>query len=233
MPQEALKIRGEFPQPMELGYLRNLPPGYGDEPEKKWPLILFLHGAGERGSDLNMLKRHGIPKIVEKQKLPFITLSPQCPDPHWWSDFLPLLEALVEETMQTHAVDPDRVYLTGISMGGFGTWHLASEYPNRFAAIAPICGGGPWMFGFPEKASCITHVPVWAFHGAQDNVVPIECSEQMVTFMKDSGGNVQYTVYPNAAHDSWTRTYNDPQLYKWFLSHQRACVTPEEQIFAR
>jgi predicted peptidase len=222
MSQEALRIQGEYPQPMELEYLRYIPPGYDQQPEKKWPLILFLHGAGERGNDLNMLKRHGIPKIAERKKMPFITLSPQCPEPLWWSDYLPLLEALVEQTIQTHHVDPNRIYLTGISMGGFGTWHLAAEYPKRFAAIAPICGGGPWMFGFPERASEILHLPVWAFHGDQDNVVPIECSEQMVNYMKSCGGNVKYTVYQNVAHDSWTRTYNDPRLYEWFLSHERA-----------
>jgi predicted peptidase len=222
MPQDALTIQGDPTRNIELSYLRYLPPDYGHEPGKKWPLILFLHGANERGTDLNLIKRHGIPKIAESKRLPFIALSPQCPEPHWWSDFLPELDALVEGTIQTLNVDPDRIYLTGISMGGFGTWHLASEYPNRFAAIAPICGGAPWMFGFPERASNIHHIPIWAFHGDTDDVVPVECSDQMVNFMRGCGGNVKYTIYPNVKHDSWTRTYNDPALYEWFMQHQRA-----------
>jgi predicted peptidase len=222
MQQEERKIQGNFVEQAALNYLRYLPPDYGQQPGKKWPLILFLHGAGERGDDLKLLKRHGLPKIAGRKKLPFIILSPQCPEPLWWSDFLPQLNALLDENVETLDVDTSRIYLTGISMGGFGTWHLATEYPNRFAAIAPICGGGPWMYGFPEKASEILHLPVWAFHGAKDNVVPIECSEQMVNYLRGCGGNVNYTIYPDAAHDSWTPTYNNPQLYEWFLSHQNA-----------
>jgi predicted peptidase len=101
-------------------------------------------------------------------------------------------------------------------MGGYGTWSLATEYPERFAAIAPICGGGD-----PKKAHLLKDMPVWVFHGAKDTVVPPERSEEMVNALKEAGGNVQYTVYPEADHDSWTETYNNPKLYEWFLKHKR------------
>src|SRR3954469_24984435 len=127
--------------PVRLNYLLFLPEGYSNDSDKKWPLMLFLHGAGERGSDVNKVKVHGPPRIVEKRKdFPFIVVSPQCPADSWWRTFE--LNALLDEIQSQYKVDPDRVYLTGLSMGGFGTWELATQYPQRFAAIAPICGGG-------------------------------------------------------------------------------------------
>ncbi len=150
MPQEALTFEREIILKIRLDYLRYLPKQYGAEPGKKWPLILFLHGAGERGCDLELLKRHGIPKVVEQMDLPFITLSPQCPETHWWSDYLTVLDDLLTCTIETYHVDPQRIYLTGLSMGGFGTWHLAAEYPHRFAAIAPIVEEVPGSTASPN-----------------------------------------------------------------------------------
>lgn len=198
-------------------YLLFLPNHYLDRPEP-WPLILFLHGAGERGNDLKLIKAHGIPKIVEERKdFPFIAVSPQCPDGQYW---IPdMLTLLLDEVEAAHRVDSDRIYLTGISMGGYGAWRMALDYPYRFAAIAPVCGGGT-----PEEACRIRHLPAWVFHGARDRVVPISESEDMVIALKRCGGNVRFTVYPTAGHDSWTETYNNKELYEWFVQHRRQPV---------
>lgn len=220
--QQPLSITHELVRQQGLHYLRYLPQDYGKQAGEKWPLILFLHGAGERGDDLNLVKKHGLARVVEERDLPFVILSPQCPVNHWWSDFLPTLDALVQQAIDTLAVDPRRVYCTGLSMGGYGSWHLAAEYPQRFAAVAPICGGGGWMYGFPERVSDIAHLPIWVFHGAKDNVVPLRESQVMVDALKGCGADVRFTIYPEAMHDAWTVTYNNPALYDWFLSHQKA-----------
>ncbi len=227
MAQEAFSIHHDIIRPVTLNYLRYLPPDYGQDPDKKWPLILFLHGAGERGDDLNLIKPHGIPRIVEERAaagdpLPFVTLSPQCPMDHRWSDYLPVLEQLLTEALNNLNIDPLQVYLTGLSMGGFGAWHLAVEYPQYFAALAPVCGGGSRVYGFPERVCTIRDIPAWVFHGAKDDIVPIQESEIMVDTLKACGGDVRFTVYPNAGHDSWTETYSNPELYAWFLAHPKA-----------
>ena len=198
-------------------YLLFLPDGYGKN-KQSWPLILFLHGAGERGSDLNKVKKHGPPKIVEKQKdFPFIVVSPQCPEDDWWTDKTEVLINLLDDIVARYNVDKERIYLTGLSMGGYGSWALASEYPKRFAAVAPICGGGNRIMAFRLK-----DMPVWAFHGAKDSVVPLKQSEEMVNAIKARGGDAKLTVYPDAGHDSWTETYNNEELYEWFLKHRIA-----------
>lgn len=222
MTQTTSIIEKDIIQHVRLEYLRYLPPEYGKEPGKQWPLILFLHGAGERGEGINRVKLHGIARVVEERDLPFVTLSPQCPINHWWSDFLPALDDLISLAIETLEVDPRQVYLTGLSMGGYGTWHMAVEYPDRFAAIAPICGGGPWHLGFPERVSAIAHLPTWVFHGAKDDVVPLQASQELVDELKACGGDVRFTIYPDAKHDSWTKTYNSPELYDWFLAHRKA-----------
>jgi len=200
---------------VRLNYLLFLPESYSNDSDKKWPLMLFLHGAGERGSDVNKVKVHGPPKIVEKRKdFPFIVVSPQCPADSWWRPFE--LIALLDEIQKDYRVDPDRVYLTGLSMGGFGTWDLATQYPQRFAAIAPICGGG-----IPALARRIKDVPVWVFHGAADRVVPVARSDEMVEALKKAGADVKYTRYEGVDHDSWTKTYANEELYEWMLSHKR------------
>jgi predicted esterase len=196
-------------------YLLYVPPDYAADPARKWPLLLFLHGAGERGDDLEKVKVHGPPRLIaEGQHFPFIVVSPQCPEGEWW---LPAqLIDLVEDICSHYRVDPDRIYLTGLSMGGYGTWATAIEYPDRFAAIAPICGGGD-----PEKADRIRHIPAWVFHGAKDPVVPLAQSEAMVRALEQLGAEVRFTVYPEATHDSWTETYANPELYEWLLQHPR------------
>lgn len=221
MSQSSHTIEKEEIRALRLNYLRYLPPEHGKDPAQKWPMILFLHGAGERGEDLELVKIHGLAKVVETRDLPFVIIAPQCPRLHWWSDFLPLLDDLIQDAIDTLNVDPDRVYLTGMSMGGYGTWHMAVEYPHRFAAIAPICGGGPWMYNVRDRICAIQHIPTWVFHGEKDDMVPVWESKRMVEALKACDGDVRLTLYPEATHDSWTETYNNPALYEWFLSNRR------------
>ena len=196
-----------------MKYLLYLPKDY--DQKMSWPLILFLHGAGERGDDLDLVKKHGPPKLIEAGKeFPFIVVSPQCPGDKWWEPFE--LTVLLDDIVEKYRVDKDRIYVTGLSMGGFGTWVLAAYSPERFAALVPICGESD-----PRLAKRFAHVPVWVFHGAKDPVVPLERSERMVEALKKNGGNVKFTVYPWAGHDSWTEAYDDEQLYEWLLQQKR------------
>ncbi len=200
-------------------YLLYTPADYAKDPAKKWPLILFLHGSGESGSDLNKVKEHGPPMLLSKGKdLPFIVVSPQSPGGGWLPEALNLL---LDEVEQNYRVDTERVYLTGLSMGGYGTWALASETPARFAAIAPVCGGGA-----KRMARRLKDTPVWVFHGAKDDTVPIRESQDMVDALKAAGADVKFTIYPDADHDSWTATYNNPELFTWFLQHKKVQPVP-------
>jgi len=203
---------------VNLDYLLYLPEAYHDR-EQTWPLVLFLHGAGERGSDLQKLKLHGPPKrIAEGIQFPFILVAPQCPQNDWWTAKTDDLAALVDHLIQTHRVDTTRVYVTGLSMGGYGTWSLITQYPDKFAAAVPICGGGDDVLARFRLES----MPVWAFHGAKDPIVPLHKSEEMVNALRQAGNpRVKLTVYPDAGHDAWTETYNNPEIYDWLLSHRR------------
>jgi len=198
---------------VQLRYLVYLPKKYKQaEPA---PLLLFLHGSGESGDDLELVKIHGPPKLIAAGKdFPLIVVSPQCPKGKMWEPIE--LMALLDEIERLYKVDQNRVYVTGLSMGGFGTWRLAAYAPDRFAAIAPICGGGEthWV----RK---LRTVPVWAFHGAKDSGVPVERSQTMIDALKKAGANPKLTIYPDAEHDSWTQTYENPELYQWLLEQKR------------
>jgi predicted peptidase len=210
--------------PRTLGYHLYLPADYGkaEAKDKKWPVILFLHGAGERGDgkgDLDSVKEHGPPMLVEKKPdsptTQFIVISPQCPKEQRWD--VEALKGLLDEVVAGHKADRDRIYLTGLSMGGMGSWSMAAKYPDTFAAVAPICGGGN-----PASADRIKHLPFWVFHGDKDKAVPIQKSQEMVDALKQAGAKqVEFTVYSGVGHDSWVKAYNDPKLYEWFLSHKR------------
>ncbi len=203
-----------------LNYLLTLPTAYVTDSTVQWPLLLFLHGRGERGQDLDLLKKYGIPKwLAEVDDFPFITISPQCPADSDWEAHDTTLIALVDDVMASYVVDEKRIYLTGLSMGGRGAWRLAMLNPNRFAALAPVCGRVPDLPGFLANLSTLRHLPIWVFHGAKDQVVPIENSQKIVAALQTLGGNVQFTVYPNADHDSWTATYANPALYDWLSQH--------------
>jgi predicted peptidase len=207
-------------------YLVHLPEGYSASSNQRWPMIIFLHGLGERGNDLELVKKHGPPKLIAQGRdFPFIVISPQCPEGQWWPNNLML--AVLDEVTEKYAVDTNRVYLTGLSMGGFGTWILALECPERFAAIAPICGGGsPYApVGYdPARAQALKSLPIWVFHGAKDQTVKLEESERMVKFLRGFGCQVEFTIYPEAGHDAWTETYNNPKLNEWFLQHKRSAA---------
>ncbi|MEX2112263.1 MAG: prolyl oligopeptidase family serine peptidase [Pirellulales bacterium] len=212
--QQSTKLDTQVP--VKLDYLLYLPEGY--DQQDKWPVLIFLHGAGERGDDLELVKKHGPPKLIEEGKsFPFIVVSPQCPNGQWWTTKPLELTALVDEIVAKHKVDEERLYLTGLSMGGFGTWMLAAYKPDRFAAIVPICGGGEVL-----ATRALGQMPTWVFHGAKDPVVPLKRSEDMVEALKRVNKEVKFTVYPDALHDSWTETYSNPQLYTWLLDHKRA-----------
>ena len=202
-------------------YLIYLPEGY--DSTRLWPLLLFLHGAGERGDDLERVAIHGPPRLIREATMdfPFIVVSPQVPEDRTWSTLF--LDALIEEISATHAVDEDRIYVTGLSMGAYGAWHVAFEFPDRFAALAPISGGGT------ITGPCtIRHVPVWVFHGALDPVVPVWHSDELVERLRDCDGHVRYTRYDDAGHDAWTRTYANSELYEWLLQHRRTQPGPRD-----
>jgi predicted peptidase len=204
--------------PVEIRYLEALPAGYKADATKRWPLVVFLHGSGERGDELRKVAKHGPPKLVEAgREFPFILVSPQCPAGQWWD--VAALDAWLDELVRNYRVDTDRIYLTGLSMGGFGTWSWAQRTPGRFAAIAPVCGGGD-----PAQAGKLKDLPVWAFHGAKDPTVALAKTEEMIAAIDAAGGEPRVTIYPEAAHDSWTEAYANDGLYAWMLAQKR--VTP-------
>ncbi|HEV7299499.1 MAG TPA: sugar-binding protein [Tepidisphaeraceae bacterium] len=208
-----LKKRIDQLEPYE--YVATLPHSYETSPDKKWPLILFLHGSGERGSDVTKVLKHGPPKEARAGRdLPFVIISPQCPARHRWN--VQMVRDLLDEVKAKYRIDPDRVYLTGLSMGGFGSWSVATAYPNEFAALVPVCGGGD-----PKDVARIKDIPTWVTHGGKDEVVFPEDSYRMVAALREIGGRVRFTLFPEADHDSWTATYSNPQLYEWMLQQRR------------
>ncbi len=215
--QTAQEFKGTAAIEVGNRYLLSLPDGYDAKSDKNWPLIIFLHGAGERGNDLEELKKHGPPKLIAAgQKIDAVIASPQCEPRQIWEAHS--VKALTDHLIKSHRVDTDRVYLTGLSMGGFGTWETAMVYPDTYAAIIPICGGAGVRFVMAER---IKHLPVWIFHGEKDTAVPVEFSKKMNDSLKKVGGNVKLTLYPEAAHDSWTQTYDNPEVWKWLFAQER------------
>ncbi|HYE29808.1 MAG TPA: prolyl oligopeptidase family serine peptidase [Methylomirabilota bacterium] len=211
-----------------LTALVHFPAGY-EASKDHYPLLLFLHGAGERGpggEDVWRIAKHGPPALAEAGvELPFIVLSPQCPKGRRWDTAL-LLEFL-REAMEELRVDPRRVYVTGISMGGYASWDLIIKAPEMFAAAAPICGGGStidlYLQDERRKVAAWRKMPIWAFHGAQDDIVPCAESERMVKVFRERLGNkgVQFTVYEDLAHHCWTRAYSEAGLFEWFAKQRR------------
>ena len=207
------------PVTLQVGYryLEYLPHGYQATGSKTWPLVIFLHGAGERGNDLNQIKKHGPPKeIANGRKVDAVVVCPQCPPEQLWSSHG--VHALTQEIIRTHPIDQQRVYLTGLSMGGFGTWETAIDYPNTYAALVPICGGSGVRFLLSSR---IKHIPQWIFHGAKDPVVDPKFSEKMHDLLKKHGADVRLTIYPEAQHDSWTAAYGTDELWSWLFLQNR------------
>lgn len=219
---------GQHPQAFEkqvtialgMRFLLYLPKGYDRQDGRKWPLIVFLHGSGERGDDIEKVKVHGPPKLIAAgQDFPFIIVSPQAPRNTVWNS--ETLNILLDELVERLPVDVERIYLTGLSLGGYATWSTAAARPERFAAIAPVCGAGD-----VQTACRLKGLPIWAFHGEQDTVVSLKEDQNMVDAVRACGGDVKFTVYPGVGHDSWTETYANPALYQWFLQHKRGIVRP-------
>ena len=197
-----------------IRYLLYLPKQYSSN-EKKWPCMLFLHGRGESQGPLQSVAKWGPPRLLARgDELPFIVVSPQCPpSPDSWGQAKQqeLLLALLDHVVKTLKVDQDRIYLTGLSMGGFGSWRLAADHPEKFAAVVPICGGGNIA-----DAGKLKSLPIWVFHGGADPTVPIKRSEEMVEAIKAAGGTtIRFTTLEYIGHNSWEAAYASPDLYQW------------------
>ncbi len=187
------------------------------ETKEPWPLLLFLHGSGERGTNLEAVKKHGPPGLLKKNPAlaQCLLISPQCPAEQWWD--VKLVKALVDDVISKLPVDPHRRYVTGLSMGGFGTWSLLEEYPTFWAAAVPICGGSRT----PQAAGTYKDVPIWMFHGAKDAAVAVTASEEMFAALEAAGGHPKKTIYPDIGHESWIPAYNDVELWKWLFAQRQ------------
>ncbi len=205
------------------------------EPGKTYPLVLFLHGSGERGSDNTAQLRHGVMPILkaaENLGQPCFLIAPQCPEDRWWSpidpegkrlsaagrpnEMLDPIIALINDTLSKYPVDPDRLYVTGISMGGFGVWDLLGRMPGKIAAAVPICGGGD-----PSLAARFKDVPIHAFHGELDSAVPVAATREMIAALEKAGGKPKVTIYPGVDHVCWVQVYDDPELYRWIFAQRK------------
>jgi predicted peptidase len=201
----------------ELRYLVYLPTTYSSR--ERFPLLLFLHGSGQRGDDLDLVEKYGPPALVASGKsLPFIVVSPQCPANATW-DSGPLL-AILDTLQQKFFVDPDRIYVAGFSMGGTATWDLVAAAPERFAAAVPVAGVGD-----PNYAQRLTKLPIWAFHGALDTGVPLKSSQQMVAEINAAGGNARLTVLENEGHSICDSSFRREGLWSWLLEQRRRSAT--------
>ncbi len=196
----------------KLKYVIRFPDGYNNE--DRFPVIIFLHGAGTRGDDINVLKNNPYFNIINSNpNFPFITVAPQCSQDTWF-DMFEQLKNFARKISSETFVDKSRIYLMGASMGGYGTWQLAMSMPELFAAIVPICGGGMYW-----NAYRLVNIPVWAFHGAKDTVVCKEESIKMVDAVNKCGGKAKLTIYPENGHDAWCDTYSNPEVFHWLLSN--------------
>ena len=196
----------------EIDYVIRYPEGFSED--KKYPLVIYVHGAGGRGRDINLIYNHGFFTDTEPHLTDAVSVAPQCYADSWFNIF-EQLQNYVEALIALPFVDPDRVYLTGASMGGYCTWQLAMSRPELFAAIAPICGGGMYW-----NTARLKDTPVWAFHGDSDKTVLPEESQKMVDGVNKNGGRAKLTIYENTAHNAWTPTFQNPEVWKWMLSQR-------------
>jgi predicted peptidase len=200
---------------VSLRYWLYLPDEYDSKSATKWPLVLFLHGSGEKGDDLEKVKIHGPPKLAaEGKSFPFVLVSPQCPAGSRWN--ADELSKLVDALANTYRIDRERLYVTGLSMGGSGTWSLVASNPEKFAAAMPLCGRGEL-----EAYEKLAKTPTWIFIGGKDRAETVQNCQDMAAALKKAGGDSKITLYPDLPHDCWTVTYNNPEVYEWLLSHKR------------
>ena len=219
-------VEEQTPQPpIEAGnypYQLFVPKGYLADTTKSYPLLIFLHGSGERGEDVAKVKVHGPPKIADRDPaFPFLTMSPLLGTDQDWD--IAKLDELVDHIAKTYRVDPARVYLTGLSRGGHASWRWAIAEPKRFAAVAAVAGRGN-----PGEACRLMDVPVWAFHGDRDDVVVPEGSFNMARAIRACGGRkIRLSIYPDLGHNAWDPAYDDPALYAWLLEQK---LPPSQNI---
>lgn len=197
------------------------------ESGKRYPLVIFLHGSGERGNDNIVTLKHIAPLFLEeknRKQYPCLVMVPQCPAnenwtyPNWYQEPKEPMRTVVElidSLASLPSIDSMRIYITGLSMGGYGTWYLLTRYPEKFAAAVPICGGGD-----PHQVEKFKHVPIWAFHGSKDDAVPVAQTRNMITALKKAGAKPTYTEYKKVGHDSWVKAYQESELLPWLFSHQ-------------
>ncbi len=213
------KYDGMITKEIHLNYRLHLPNDYDENSVQGYPMILFLHGSGERGNDINKLTRTGLTKYIETHDdFPFIVVSPQCNEKTWWTRELDSLYALVNHVKSELNVNEKRMYLTGLSMGGFGCWHFAERYPELFTAMIPIASGTEEHIGFPERVAILKDMPIWAFHGGKDPIVPLAEVEKLRPYL---GEAFKLTVDPEGEHDVWTKAYENKEIYAWLLKHTK------------
>lgn len=204
-----------------IGYLCDLPADYHTS-GKTYPLVIFLHGAGERGNGtdrLEAVRANGFPRYAkEGAEYPFVLISPQCPEENHWAGRIDSLNLLLDHLLATMRVDPDRVCLTGLSMGGMGTWFWGFNNPERFASLIPVCGtAAEWL------TYTVVDMPIWAFHGSADGLISCYESIRLCNAVNAQGGHARLTIYPEVGHDSWVRAYQEPALIPWILAQRRRC----------
>lgn len=236
-PRDRFEARRyESPNGGQLNYRLLYPKNYKPGDETKYPLVLFLHGAGERGDDNRVQLIHGMGDFASDEimeKYPAFVLAPQCPKDQKWvnvdwsadshtmpekpSESMRLTLEVIDELRKSLPIDGNRLYVTGLSMGGYGTWDALQRKPDLWAAAAPICGGGD-----PAGASVMKDIPIWVFHGDQDGAVKVKRSREMVEALKAAGGSPKYTEYPGVGHDSWTATYRNPEFYAWLFAQKKS-----------
>jgi predicted peptidase len=217
----AQEPRGFITKTMEVGgesrtYVVYVPDDY--TPAKQWPLVVFLHGMGERGSDGLIQSEVGIGSAIRRnsERFPCIVVMPQCPKDKIWIDAFDHIDEAIRVSLEDYAIDRDRILLTGLSMGGFGTWAYGALHADTIAALTPICGGGN-----ADDAPSLANVPIWAFHGEIDSVVSPEETRTMVDAVKAAGGTIRYTEYPGVDHNSWDRAYRDSEAIAWLLAQKK------------
>lgn len=191
------------------------------ESGKKYPLVLFLHGAGERGNDNSAQLKHGAPAFITPEnqaKNPCFVIAPQCPKDQWWpGENLDNVIDIFKKLARDPRIDTDRLYITGLSMGGFGTWDALEKNPRLFAAAIPICGGGN-----PKAAKLFKRVPIRIYHGDADDVIKLNESQSMIDALdKAKATDAKLTIYPGVGHNSWTQTYNNPEVMTWLFSQSK------------
>lgn len=218
MLERSFIYKANNEEELDLGYILYLPTEY-EKTDRSFPLVLFLHGAGERGDDLEKIKLHGIPRLIsEGRTFPFICVAPQCPNEGYWDrpEYVSSLISLTKEVEREHRVDFNRIYGTGLSMGGLGTLAMAIRNPKLFSAIIPICGGAEM-----ENIHRLSELPIWLFHGDRDDVIPLDNSISIYQNLRLVNEHVFLTVYGDVYHDSWTQTYENDDIYDWLLKYEK------------